>query len=40
VEAPVVWAGPGTAWARFVRVTLLGRNFLHLNQVEVFGRLP
>lgn len=37
VEAPVVWAGPGTAWARFVRVTLLGRNFLHLNQVEVFG---
>lgn len=38
VGAPVVWAGPGTAWARFVRVTLLGRNFLHLSQVEVFGR--
>jgi glycosyltransferase involved in cell wall biosynthesis len=38
VEAPVVWAGPGTAWARYVRVTLLGRDFLHLNQVEVFGR--
>ncbi len=37
VEAPVVWAGPGTAWARYVRVTLLGRDFLHLNQVEVFG---
>jgi hypothetical protein len=40
VEAPVVWAGPGTAWARYVRVTLLGHDFLHLNQVEVFGRLP
>ncbi len=40
VTAPVVWNGPGTAWARFVRVTLLGREFLHLNQVEVFGRLP
>lgn len=39
VEVPVVWHGPGTAWARFVRVTLLGRNHLHLNQVEVFGRL-
>jgi hypothetical protein len=40
VTAPVVWAGPGTAWARFVRVTLLGRNYLHLAQVEVFGSLP
>ncbi|MDE2239653.1 MAG: glycosyltransferase family 2 protein [Rhodospirillales bacterium] len=38
-EAPFIWSGPGTAWARFVRVTLLGRNFLHLDQVEVFGRL-
>lgn len=40
VEAPFIWDGPGTAWARFVRVTLLERNFLHLAQVEVFGRLP
>jgi len=24
---------------RFVRVTLLGRNFLHLNQVQVFGEI-
>ena len=37
---PYIWAGPGTAWARYVRVTLLGRNYLHLDQVEVFGRLP
>ncbi|HYP63566.1 MAG TPA: glycosyltransferase [Acidocella sp.] len=40
VEAPFIWNGPGTAWARFVRITLLARDFLHLNQVEVFGRLP
>jgi glycosyltransferase involved in cell wall biosynthesis len=40
VEAPVIWAGPGTAWARYVRVTALGAGFLHLSQVEVFGRLP
>ncbi len=38
VEAPYVWNGPGAAWARFVRVTALGRAYLHLNQVEVFGR--
>ncbi|MCB5943638.1 glycosyltransferase family 2 protein [Acidocella sp. KAb 2-4] len=40
LTAPFVWAGPGTAWARYVRVTLLGNNFLHLSQVEVFGKLP
>jgi F5/8 type C domain len=40
VTEPVVWAGPGTAWARFVRVTLHGRDYLHLNQVEVFGSMP
>lgn len=40
VEAPFIWDGPGTAWARFVRVTLLGRDYLHLSQVEVFGKLP
>ena len=38
VEGPYVWNGPGTAWARFVRVTALGRTYLHLSQVEVFGR--
>jgi len=38
VAAPYVWAGPGAAWARFVRVTLLARDFLHLDQVEVYGR--
>lgn len=37
---PYVWAGPGAAWARYVRVTLLGRNFLHLDQVEVYGTVP
>lgn len=40
VRGAYIWAGPGTAWARFLRVTLLGRNFLHLAQVEVFGSLP
>lgn len=38
-NVPFAWNGPGTAWARFVRVTLLGRDYLHLDQVEVFGRL-
>ena len=37
--APFIWAGPGTAWARFVRVTLLGRDYLHLDQLEVFGAM-
>jgi hypothetical protein len=34
---PFIWNGPGTAWGRFVRVTLLGTNYLHLDQVEVYG---
>ncbi len=34
-----VWNGPGTAWARYVRITLLGRDFLHLDQVEIYGAL-
>jgi hypothetical protein len=34
--APYKWAGPGTAWGRYVRVTLLGVGYLHLDQVEVF----
>jgi hypothetical protein len=38
-SAPFIWNGPGTAWARFVRVTLLGRDYLHLDQVEVFGAM-
>jgi len=37
--APFIWNGPGTAFGRFVRVTLLGRDYLHLNQVEVYGTL-
>ncbi len=36
---PFIWDGPGTAWARFVRITLLGRDYLHLDQVEVFGTM-
>jgi hypothetical protein len=32
-----VWNGPGTAWARYVRITLLGRDYLHLDQVEIYG---
>jgi hypothetical protein len=37
IGGPYVWNGPGTAWARFVRITLLGRDYLHLDQVEVYG---
>jgi hypothetical protein len=37
--APFIWNGPGTAFGRFVRITLLGRDYLHLNQVEVYGTL-
>ncbi|HQT47122.1 MAG TPA: glycosyltransferase family 2 protein [Acidocella sp.] len=37
--SPFIWDGPGTAWARHVRVTLLGRDYLHLDQVEVFGQM-
>ena len=40
VEAPYKWTGPGTAWARYVRVAPLGADSAHLNQIEVFGRLP
>ncbi|OYV39646.1 MAG: hypothetical protein B7Z80_06675 [Rhodospirillales bacterium 20-64-7] len=38
-ERAYVWSGPGAAFGRFVRVTLLGTGYLHLAQVEVFGRL-
>jgi hypothetical protein len=31
-----VWRGEAVA-ARFVRVTLLARDYFHLDQVEVFG---
>jgi glycosyltransferase involved in cell wall biosynthesis len=37
--SPFVWNGPGTAFARFVRITLLGKDYLHLDQVEVYGTL-
>jgi len=40
VTAPYVWCGPGTAWARYVRITLLGFEHLHLDQVEVYGDMP
>jgi len=40
LTGPFIWSGPGTAWARYVRVTLLGHEFLHLDQVEVYGTLP
>ena len=36
-EAPFRWQPPGTEIARVMRITLLGRNYLHLDQVEVFG---
>lgn len=35
-----VWNGPGSAWAQYVRVTLLGLGYLYLSHVDVFGRLP
>jgi hypothetical protein len=34
---PYIWHGPGVAWGRYVRVTLLGEDYLHLDQVEVFA---
>ena len=36
-EAPFRWQPNGTETARVVRITLLDRSFLHLDQVEVFG---
>ena len=38
-SATFIWNGPGSAFGRFVRITLLGRDFLHLDQVEVYGTL-
>jgi len=40
VQGAFVWNGPGTAWARFVRVMMVGPGVLSLDQVEVFGDLP
>ncbi len=37
---PFVWRPALSAFARFVRITLCDRNFLHLDQVEVWGRAP
>jgi glycosyltransferase involved in cell wall biosynthesis len=36
---PFIWDGPGSAWARFVRITLIAHDCLHLDQVEIFGRV-
>lgn len=36
---PVIWAGPGTAWARFVRVVPLGPGGV-VPRIEVFGSVP
>lgn len=33
---PYIWREPWPAWGRYVRVTLLGTEFLHLDQVEVY----
>ncbi len=38
LTTPFIWSGPGAAWAQFVRITLLTQDFLHLDQVEIFGR--
>jgi hypothetical protein len=34
---PYIWRARGMVAGRFVRVRLLGRGYLHLDQVEVFG---
>jgi hypothetical protein len=34
---PLVWTATGTVMMRHLRVVLLGHNFLHLDQVEVYG---
>jgi hypothetical protein len=39
LTGPFTWAGPGRAWGRYVRVTLLAEDFFHLDQVEIFGTL-
>ncbi len=35
---PLIWRADATITARYVRVSLLQRNPLHLDQVQVFGR--
>ncbi len=37
---PYIWAGPGTAWARHVRVAALGGSTAPLDRVDVYGDLP
>jgi predicted SAM-dependent methyltransferase len=34
---PFVWAPPEAVQARFVRIQLMGKQYLHLDQVEIFG---
>jgi hypothetical protein len=35
--APYVWTPDEPVLARFVRIQLIGKQFLHLDQVEIFG---
>lgn len=39
VTKPCIWAGPGTAWARYVRVTSVKPDLVYLRKVDVFGWL-
>jgi hypothetical protein len=34
---PFIWVGGMPVWGRYVRVTLLGTGFLHLDQVEIYS---
>lgn len=34
---PLIWSPERSIIARYVRISLLGTNYLHLNQVEVYG---
>ncbi len=36
-HTPYVWAPDRPVAARFVRIQIIGRQFLHLDQVEIFG---
>jgi len=37
---PLIWTPPEPVLGRYVRIRLLTRNYLHLDQVEVFGKTP
>jgi hypothetical protein len=36
-STPFVWVGGMPVWGRYIRVTVLGEGFLHLDQVEIYG---